>query len=196
MPGVRAWQRRMGGPSHPDLSAAEDDLTMGCGSARTSVHNRVFLSAWSWKPAATRPATMPDQGNGRFSAEPAAALRARPVIGLPSPHREPVGRRDPGAPAAPPSPRQSKPSTVPPARTPCLARLVRRGVPDRLTESSSRSRGCVAGVLDYDDDEPAAPSSARVSPCQTARRTGQSVWGSAAARTTAWSTSRGPGRSN
>jgi homoserine O-acetyltransferase len=43
-----------------------------CGSARTSVHNRVFLSGL----LRTLEAAPEYQGDGRFSAEPAAALRA------------------------------------------------------------------------------------------------------------------------
>jgi homoserine O-acetyltransferase len=43
-----------------------------CGSARTSVHNKVFLSGL----LRTLEAAPEYEGNGRFSAEPAAALRA------------------------------------------------------------------------------------------------------------------------
>jgi homoserine O-acetyltransferase len=43
-----------------------------CGSARTSVHNRVFLSGL----LRTLEAAPEYQGNGRFGAEPAAAVRA------------------------------------------------------------------------------------------------------------------------
>ncbi len=43
-----------------------------CGSARTSVHNKVFLSGL----LRTLEAAPEYQGNGRFSAEPAAAVRA------------------------------------------------------------------------------------------------------------------------
>jgi homoserine O-acetyltransferase len=43
-----------------------------CGSARTSVHNRVFLSGL----LRTLEAAPEYQGNGRFSAEPVAAVRA------------------------------------------------------------------------------------------------------------------------
>ena len=45
---------------------------VNCGSARTSVHNQVFLRAL----LATLEAAPEHRGGGRFSAEPAAALRA------------------------------------------------------------------------------------------------------------------------
>ncbi len=45
---------------------------VNCGSARTSTHNRVFLGALM----ATLEAAPEHQGDGRFSAEPRAALRA------------------------------------------------------------------------------------------------------------------------
>jgi len=54
---------------YPDLV---ERAIVVCGSARTSVHNRVFLSGL----LRTLEAAPEYQGNGRFSAEPAAALRA------------------------------------------------------------------------------------------------------------------------
>ena len=54
---------------YPDLV---DRAFVVCGSARTSVHNKVFLSGL----LRTLEAAPEYQGNGRFSSEPAAALRA------------------------------------------------------------------------------------------------------------------------
>ncbi len=54
---------------YPDLV---ERAIIVCGSARTSVHNKVFLSGL----LRTLEAAPEYQGNGRFSAEPAAALRA------------------------------------------------------------------------------------------------------------------------
>jgi homoserine O-acetyltransferase len=54
---------------YPDLV---ERAIVVCGSARTSVHNRVFLSGL----LRTLEAAPEYQGNGRFSAEPAAAVRA------------------------------------------------------------------------------------------------------------------------
>jgi homoserine O-acetyltransferase len=54
---------------YPDLV---ERAIVVCGSARTSVHNRVFLSGL----LRILEAAPEYQGNGRFSAEPAAALRA------------------------------------------------------------------------------------------------------------------------
>ena len=47
-------------------------IVVNCGVARTAVHNRVFLSALM----ATLEAAPEHEGQGRFSAEPAGALRA------------------------------------------------------------------------------------------------------------------------
>jgi homoserine O-acetyltransferase len=52
--------------------AAVDRIVVNCGSARTAVHNRVFLAGLM----ATLEAAPEHAGGGRFSAEPAAALRA------------------------------------------------------------------------------------------------------------------------
>src|SRR5215468_2915476 len=54
---------------YPDLV---ERAIVVCGSARTSVHNRVFLSGL----LRTLEAAPEHLGNGRFSAEPVAALRA------------------------------------------------------------------------------------------------------------------------
>jgi homoserine O-acetyltransferase len=54
---------------YPDLV---ERAIVVCGSARTSVHNRVFLSGL----LRTLEAAPEYQGNGQFSAEPAATLRA------------------------------------------------------------------------------------------------------------------------
>jgi homoserine O-acetyltransferase/O-succinyltransferase len=54
---------------YPDLV---ERAIVVCGSARTSVHNRVFLSGL----LRTLEAAPEYQGNGRFTAEPAAAVRA------------------------------------------------------------------------------------------------------------------------
>ncbi len=54
---------------YPDLV---ERAIVVCGSARTSVHNKVFLSGL----LRTLEAAPEYQGNGRFSAEPQAALRA------------------------------------------------------------------------------------------------------------------------
>jgi homoserine O-acetyltransferase len=47
-------------------------IVVNCGSARTAVHNQVFLSSLM----ATLEAAPEHQGNGRFSAQPMAAMRA------------------------------------------------------------------------------------------------------------------------
>lgn len=54
---------------YPDMV---DRAIIVCGSARTSIHNKVFLSGL----LRTLEAAPEYQGDGRFSAEPAAALRA------------------------------------------------------------------------------------------------------------------------
>jgi homoserine O-acetyltransferase len=51
---------------------AVDRIVVNCGSARTSVHNRVFLAGLM----STLEAAPEYQGNGRFSATPTAALRS------------------------------------------------------------------------------------------------------------------------
>ncbi len=54
---------------HPD---AVDCIVAVCGSARTAVHNKVFLLSLQ----ATLEAAPEHEGGGRFSAEPVAAMRA------------------------------------------------------------------------------------------------------------------------
>ena len=54
---------------YPDIV---DAAVIVCGSARTAVHNQVFLRSW----LATLEAAPEDIGGGRFSAVPKAALRA------------------------------------------------------------------------------------------------------------------------
>jgi homoserine O-acetyltransferase len=51
---------------------AVDRIVVNCGSARTSIHNQVFLAGLM----ATLEAAPEHQGGGRFSAQPQAALRA------------------------------------------------------------------------------------------------------------------------
>ena len=71
---VYGWSMGAGQAYHwaacfPD---AVDNAVIVCGSARTAVHNQVFLASLM----ATLEAAPEYQGNGRFSAEPKAALRA------------------------------------------------------------------------------------------------------------------------
>ncbi|MCW0236057.1 MAG: alpha/beta fold hydrolase [Ferrovibrio sp.] len=55
-----------------DFPAAVARIVVNCGSARTAVHNRIFLASLM----ATLEAAPEHTGNGRFSAPPKAAIRA------------------------------------------------------------------------------------------------------------------------
>ena len=55
-----------------DFPAAVARIIVNCGSARTAVHNRIFLASLM----ATLEAAPEHTGNGRFSAPPKAAIRA------------------------------------------------------------------------------------------------------------------------
>ena len=66
---VHAQQAYHWAAAFPDAVAR---IVVNCGSARTSVHNQVFLKSLM----ATLEAAPEHRGNGRFSASPRAALRA------------------------------------------------------------------------------------------------------------------------